>query len=1171
MNEQTLEMQIHAKAQEVLQSLNKLTVQLTGVEKKIDNVSGTLKKVSANKATSEMNNLNNSIEKASKSMSRFKNLFTFAGVKRLTQTALSWINEAVDQTEQLNLFNVVFNNVEKNGKKVFSNLGKEATQFQYKLNEAFGTNKTQSLYTQAIYQSMGENQGISDYYASIMSETMTKFTYDLASLYNKSEKTTAEALRAGVYSGQTKPVRNYGLDITQTSMQPILNDLGIDKQVKELSQAEKMILRYIAVLRQGQVAMGDFANTIESPSNQMKIFRQQLVEAKVAISSLFIGTFAKILPYANAFLMVIKEVSKAIASFFGIELQDYNTSIATPDIEDYSSGISDIGDSANKASKAVKELKRQTLGFDEIHNIDENKDNGTSGGTGGVSAVGGIDQRLLDAIKGYDNGMDKVRMKALDIRDSIMEWLGFHKEIDPLTGKLIWKYDGIKATLSNMWKSFRGLSTEGKVLVGLGLVIGATKLWNAGKKLVSVFGNSGLGKVIKSLYKPTTSLFSDMLIGLKSSHSSLKIGIKSWREQMGIIDSTTGKVDGLKGAWNGAKIAVKGLITGAVGLYTVHQSMKSIGEEGANLVNVFGALGGSLGTIASGVQIGAIFGGWGPIIGGAAGAVVSLISALHGFSSAESEVTKQTKEINSTLNEYENTMDSLEETRKQMLSSGMAELNHYDNLYRELKLITDENGNIQKGYEARADYIVNTLNDALGTEISIVDGQVQKYGELESAIYDSIEAKKAQLLLEAHQEEYLEALKQKTKLEKEYERAVQNSEEAQKKLNEAIQNEENPIKIAKLKGELDKANETVNKAGRELANNQEIIKDYDDAMMLLAEHNYDAVNKVYNDTITFNEKTVSANNEMYEEKMRSADAYIQYLEENKDKYDEDFINSEKERCNREKEQWAIEFEEKKRELENQNKVRNQKTLEGINEQLKIFKDKNIEFKDAGNGLVQMYVNGVASGEPTLLAIANNLTNGAINKIKSKKASAKEAGEHLIDGVNQGVRNSNKQNNVYSAVNNFGSMILKTFRKVLDEHSPSRATNKYGQYLIEGFNIGIDQQKIKALQNIKDFSKQVLKEMNFDSGNMPTNFIYDINKAINFSEIQGKINTNSEINIGENLVNSLSEKIVNGINTRPIQVDVNSKIEKGTIVEVAVAGINQETTQTGVCPINIPTY
>lgn len=450
-------------------------------------------------AKNKTKELDEEIKKASSSSNKLasmlKNAFTFTGVKRLTKTGLSWMNEGVDYTEQLNLFNVVFDNTEKNGKKMFSNLGKEAINFQYKMNEAFGTNKTQTLYTQAIYQSMGENQGINSYYSKIMSETMTKFTYDLASLYNKTEKTTAEALRASVYAGMTKPARGFGLDVTQTSMQPILNELGIDKQVKELSQAEKMILRYIAVLRQGQVAMGDFASTIESPSNQIKVFRQQLVETKTAISALFMGAFQKILPYANAILMVIKEVSKAIADMFGIELKDYNSGLASQE------GIYDgITDSADSANKKVKELKRQVMGFDQIHNIDEPKNNG--GGTG--DTIGGIDKRLLDAIKGYDNGMDKVRMKATEIRDRIMEWLGFTKEIDPLTGEVFFKLKEGKTVFRTILDWLGRIWDIGKWFFNnIGTILGAFVAYKTIKIIGQIF--DGISNIIK-LVKTNTGL-----------------------------------------------------------------------------------------------------------------------------------------------------------------------------------------------------------------------------------------------------------------------------------------------------------------------------------------------------------------------------------------------------------------------------------------------------------------------------------------------------------------------------------------------------------------------------------------------------------------------------------------------------------------------------------------
>ena len=527
-NSQTLELQIQSKASEAKASVEGLVKSLTNVENVLTNIyldMGRIEKNGLKTTTKNVENLKQTVDKTATSTNKLgsalKSAITFAGVKRVTGQLLGWMNEAIDYTEQLNLFNVVFDNTEKNGKQMFSELGKEALQFQYKLNEAFGTNKTQTLYMQGIFQSMGETVGIDDQHSAIMSETMTKLTYDLASLYNKTESATAEAIRAGVYAGQTKPLRSYGIDVTQMSMQPILDSLGIDKQVKEMSQAEKEILRYLATMKQAQIAMGDLANTIESPSNQLKIFRQQLIEAKVALSSLFIGTFSKILPYVNAILMVIKEISKAIAMMFGIELKDYNSGIASQE------GIYDgVADSADNATKKAKELKRQILGFDEIHNIDENK--GSNSDSSGTS--GGIDQRLLDAIKGYDNGMDKVRMKATQIRDRIMEWLGFTKHVNSETGETYFTYDGIDKTLSNMVKWWKGLNTQGKIWASLGIALGFINLYRILKKIANLTGIATLFSGLKNILTTVggkVGILTENIGGLTASFGSLasKLGM----------------------------------------------------------------------------------------------------------------------------------------------------------------------------------------------------------------------------------------------------------------------------------------------------------------------------------------------------------------------------------------------------------------------------------------------------------------------------------------------------------------------------------------------------------------------------------------------------------------------------------------------------------------------
>ena len=247
-NNQTLEIEIKSTTKEAINSINKLsnevfklgnsvqkvTTKIDGegklinktiytTEKRGNKLYSTIYKLgqdgSIEKLTTNVKKLGNSTQKTT---SLFGNLGKslslvglYYGVRKISTTFLNWMNESTDRTEQLNLFNVVFKNIEKNGVKTFSTLGNSAVKFQHRLNEAFGSNLTETLKYQALFQSMGENASIPDAYSKIMSETMTKFTYDLASLYNKSESDVAEGLRAGVYAGQTNPLRSYGIDVTQ--------------------------------------------------------------------------------------------------------------------------------------------------------------------------------------------------------------------------------------------------------------------------------------------------------------------------------------------------------------------------------------------------------------------------------------------------------------------------------------------------------------------------------------------------------------------------------------------------------------------------------------------------------------------------------------------------------------------------------------------------------------------------------------------------------------------------------------------------------------------------------------------------------------------------------------------------------------------------------------------
>ena len=814
MDNQTLELQVKASAESATSALSKLIKELgnfkagyeeaTGKVANFSNVMFSLGKLTFAKAINGFNKLYNSIEAAS------------------------------NRAEELNLFNVVFKNIGKTGEEEFSKLGLQATKFQNTLAETFGANKTDTLRYQALFQSMGENTGIKDKYAYIMSENLTKLTYDLASLYNTSEKSVAEALKSGIYAGQTKPLRKYGVDVTQGSLAPLLEQLGIDdRTISQMSQAEKQVLRYINTMKQAQVAMGDFADTIESPANQLKVLRNQFIELKTAIGNLFVGIFAQILPYANAILMVLKEIARAIANMFGIEVSDYNSGLSV--LEEQEDAYAGIGKNASGAAKAAKELNRQTLKFDQINNIKSPTKSGSGGGGGAGSITGGIDKRLLDALSGYDNLMDKVKMKATEIRDRWMQILGFKKIINPLTGEVNFKYQGFSKTIEGLAKWFSNLSAKAKFFISLGLSVVFGKIYSS-------IGNV-LGKLIDT----------DSVLG--------KLG-KAFTNFV-----------------KGVGIAVNSFMLMNVGL-------ESIAENGATVGNVLETLGGAFGTIYGTAQAGyAIFGKWGAIAGGAIGLVASLVNAIKGIAYANDElqqaIDKTTKIVTDRYDEWMRKVDELKESYNTIDS----EMGYYERLKTELDGIVDSNGKIKEGYEERATFITGELSSAFGVEIKVVDGVIQKYDELKGEIDQVIEKEKNRLKLVALEEKAKDAIKNEEAARKELKIAEDDLTAAQEHYNR-VKGLGTGVEIDAL-NKLKEAQDNYNTAKQNLDSYTDTIREWEKATGLAATNNQEALTNYFAYEKDLYGKSEEEKYEYWDNMLKENKAYLDQLEKDRSNYSDE--------------------------------------------------------------------------------------------------------------------------------------------------------------------------------------------------------------------------------------------------------------------------------------------
>ena len=139
--------------------------------------------------------------------------------------------------------------------------------------------------------------------------------------------------------------------------------------------------------------------------------------------------------------------------------------------------------------------------------------------------------------------------------------------------------------------------------------------------------------------------------------------------------------------------------------------------------------------------------------------------------------------------------------------------------------------------------------------------------------------------------------------------------------------------------------------------------------------------------------------------------------------------------------------------------------------------KEVEFEDVGMDSVQMYVDGVKSGEPMANNTARNLATSMVKQLASQKAQAEIAGIDYINGVNAGINNQTARSAVFASIRGFGSQMLSTMRKSLSEESPSKATAEMGGYLVEGLEIGIARREKDAIKQADALGKDVLGALN----------------------------------------------------------------------------------------------
>lgn len=379
---------------------------------------------------------------------------TYFMVIRGSKKLIEAIKSTTDYIEAFNYQAVAFGKIGSEWDKDYEKYGYDnatayAESFQSRVNDTLGklsglkVNVQGGLLEESGAKNLGLNiQEITQYASQLASVTnslgqtgeattaitksMTMLAGDISSLFNVDYKTVAQNLQSGLI-GQSRALYKYGIDITNATLATYAYNLGISKSVSEMTQMEKQQLRVLAILDQSKVSWGDLANTINSPSNMLRQFSNNMKEVGMVAGQLFIPILSKVMPVVNGVTIAIKRLLVNLASLMGVKI-DFE-SFGQSGYKDTSDGLEDISDGYQDVADSAKKATLSLMGFDEINKLQDDTSSSKGSSGGGGSSIDLTDD-IAKAAADYEAAWNKA---FANMENSAIAWADkIEKALEPV-------------------------------------------------------------------------------------------------------------------------------------------------------------------------------------------------------------------------------------------------------------------------------------------------------------------------------------------------------------------------------------------------------------------------------------------------------------------------------------------------------------------------------------------------------------------------------------------------------------------------------------------------------------------------------------------------------------------------------------------------------------------
>jgi hypothetical protein len=346
-----------------------LQAQLNTLKTNLDGVDKTAKKTQ------------NAFASMGKIVNTFLSVYAVRALINVGKESLKMANDAV---ESENLF-----------KESMKGMSGAARDWSDDLSDSLGLNAYAVRKNVGTLNVMFNSMGMGTKKSYEMSTALTELAEDMASFYNLSSADAFTKLSAGM-TGETEPLKRLGILVDENTIKQYALANGISSNTKTLTQQEKVLARYGAIMQQTATAQGDMARTIDSPANQLRVLSNTMDQASIAFGRGMQTIQAVAMPTLNALSKAALTAAQAIAYLMGgiggvsktnvaAILTTKRGAVATGKLADKLTDTSNAYKKAGGAAKkAAKDANVGLKAFDEINKITEKEASGGGGGGGKI-------------------------------------------------------------------------------------------------------------------------------------------------------------------------------------------------------------------------------------------------------------------------------------------------------------------------------------------------------------------------------------------------------------------------------------------------------------------------------------------------------------------------------------------------------------------------------------------------------------------------------------------------------------------------------------------------------------------------------------------------------------------------------------------------------------------